>query len=63
MPLVRLCAYFNPVDPELDAELLLDTITALEYQGLALPRNAAGRVRVHALVKRQLGWVLGLKRA
>jgi DNA-binding transcriptional regulator YbjK len=63
VPMVRLCAYFNRVDPELDAELLLDTITALEYQGLALPRNAASRARVHDLVKRQLGWVLGLKRA
>jgi len=62
-PLTKLCGYFNHQDPELDAELLLDTITALEYQGLALPRTAARRARVHALVRRQVGWIVGLKQA
>lgn len=63
LPLVRLCGHFNRDDPELDAELLLDTITALEYQGLALPRNAQSRRRVQALIRRQLGWMLGVRRA
>jgi DNA-binding transcriptional regulator YbjK len=63
LPLERLCGYFNRNDPELDAELLLDTITALEYQGLALPRNTRSRRRVEALIRRQFGWVLGLKHA
>lgn len=63
VPLVRLCSYFNHNDPDLDAELLLDTITALEYRGLALADSAQNRRRVLALLRRQLGWVIGLHRA
>ncbi len=62
-PMIRLCGYFNRTDPELDAQLLLDTITALEYQGLALSGTVRSRTRVRDLVRRQLGWILGLKQA
>lgn len=62
-PMVKLCGYFNRADPEVDAELLLDTITALEYQGAGMPREQLDRERIHALIRRQVGWTLGLKRA
>lgn len=62
-PLVQLCRYFNRRDPEIDAELLLDTITALEYQGAGRPREELDRQRVNDLLRRQLGWIMGLKRA
>lgn len=62
-PFVRLCAYFNRHDPTTDAELLLAAITTLEYQGVSRPRTETERQRIHALVRRQVGWVLGLPRA
>ncbi len=61
-PFVRLCAYFNCRDPMTDAELLLAAITTLEYHGLSRPKTEAERQRIHALVRRQLGWMLGLSR-
>lgn len=62
-PIVRLCGYFNRRDPQLDAELLLDIITALEYQGVGRNRKDVDKQRIHALAHRQLGWMLGLRRA
>jgi DNA-binding transcriptional regulator YbjK len=62
-PLIRLCARFNRDDPEIDAELLLDTITRLEYQALWTNDSALQRELTSSLIRRQLGWVLGLKRA
>ena len=60
-PLVRMCRYFNKVDPEIDAELLLDTITSMEYQALGTPAAQVDDELVHRLLKRHIGWILGLK--
>ena len=62
-PLVRLCRRFNPADPEIDAELLLDTVTALEYQALAMPPEQVDEELLRRLLRRHIGWLLGLKRA
>ncbi len=62
-PLIALCRRFNPRDPEIDAELLLDTITALEYQALAMPPDQVDEELISRLLRRHIGWVLGLQRA
>ena len=62
-PLIRLCRRFNPTDPEIDAELLLDTVTALEYQALAMPPEQVDEEFLRRLLRRHIGWLLGLKRA
>ncbi len=62
-PLARLCRRFNKQDPEIDAELLLDTITALEYQAIAMPLEHVEREFIERLLRRHLGWIMGLKRA
>lgn len=62
-PVVQLCARFNRNDPQIDAELLLDTFTALEYQALAMPPEQVERDFLLRLLRRHIGWVLGLKRA
>lgn len=62
-PLVDLCARFNRKDPEVEAKLLLNSITTLEYQALATPEDAIDRAELHSLLRRHIGWVLGLKRA
>lgn len=61
-PLVELCARFNRDDPEIDAELLLDTITSMEYQALRMPADMVNDELVHRLMRRHIGWILGLKR-
>lgn len=62
-PIVTLCARFNSADPEVDAELLLNSITTLEYQALAIAREEVDRDRLRRLLARQIGWIMGLKRA
>lgn len=62
-PLVEICRRFNRVDPEVDAELLLDTMTRLEYESLLLAPGAVDRDRIETLLRRQIGWALGLRRA
>jgi DNA-binding transcriptional regulator YbjK len=62
-PLVQICRRFNRVDPELDAELLLDTMTRLEYESLLVAPDAVDRQRIQRLLRRQIGWALGLRRA
>jgi AcrR family transcriptional regulator len=62
-PLVALCARFNRHDPEIDAELLLDTLTRLEYEALALDPADIDRDHIQRLLRRQVGWALGVKRA
>jgi DNA-binding transcriptional regulator YbjK len=62
-PLVEICRRFNRQDPELDAELLLDTITRLEYEALLLDPADIDTVHIRKLLRRQIGWALGLKRA
>ncbi len=62
-PLIDLCKRFNKKDPEIDAALLLDTITRLEYEALLQPPETIDRDRIERLLRRQIGWALGLKRA
>jgi DNA-binding transcriptional regulator YbjK len=62
-PLERVCRRFNPVDPEIDAELLLNTITSLEHQALATPPEKLDEAIIRRLLRRHIGWLLGLKRA
>ncbi len=62
-PLERVCRRFNPVDPALDAELLLNTVMALEHQALATSPEEVDEERIRRLLRRHIGWVLGLKRA
>ncbi len=61
-PFIRLCSRFDGQDPLADAELLLAVITTLEYQGVSRPKTAAEKQRIEALLRRQIGWTLGLKR-
>ncbi len=62
-PLIELCRRFNRQDPEVDAALLLDTLTRLEYEALMMDPDAIDRDRMERLLRRQIGWALGLKRA
>jgi len=62
-PLVELCTRFNRTDPRTDAELLLNTVTSLEYQALAMPKSGLDRERLTRLLRRHLGWIMGLQRA
>jgi DNA-binding transcriptional regulator YbjK len=62
-PLIALCRRFNARDPEVDAELLLNTISALEYRALAMSPEQLDREQLRRLLRRHIGWVLGLKRA
>ena len=62
-PLVEMCRRFNKSDPEIDAELLLDTMTRLEYEALLLDREQIDREGIERMLRRQIGWALGLKRA
>ncbi|TNF89261.1 MAG: TetR family transcriptional regulator [Gammaproteobacteria bacterium] len=62
-PLVEICRRFNKRDPELDAQLLLDTMTRIEYEALALEVDDIDREHIRKLLRRQIGWALGLKSA
>ncbi|MEM0954693.1 MAG: TetR family transcriptional regulator [Pseudomonadota bacterium] len=62
-PLTELVRRFNTQDPEIDAALLLDTLTRLEYDALLVPSEAVERQAIERLLRRQIGWALGLKRA
>ena len=62
-PLVEICRRFNKQDPELDAQLLLDTMTRLEYEALSVEPEDIDRDHIHKLLRRQIGWALGLKSA
>ncbi len=62
-PLVELCACFNRTDPEVDAELLLDVMTTMEYATLTNAEDDLDPARLLTLLRRQIGWMLGVKRA
>lgn len=62
-PLIKLCGRVNRKDPEIDAALLLDTMTRLEYEAILLEPDEIDRDRMARLLRRQIGWALGLKRA
>lgn len=63
LPLVELLRRFNRDDPEIDAELLLDTMTRLEYEALLVDADAIDQAHIERLLRRLVGWALGLKRA
>ncbi len=60
-PLVQLCGTFNRNDPELDAEILLRTILSVEYEAVGKPFDEAAQLRLHRLLGRLMGWLLGLR--
>ena len=62
-PLVQFCTHFNRADPEVDAELLLDVMTTLEYATLNTGAEALDPARLTTLLRRQIGWIIGIKRA
>ena len=62
-PMITLSSYFNQRDPQIDAELLLDIITALEYQGVSMSSKEVDRQHIYTLAHRQIGWLLGVRRA
>lgn len=57
-PVVRFCRYFNARSPEVDAELLLGTITRLEYESLLLEPEAIDYRSIRRQVRRIVGWVV-----
>ena len=62
-PLVKLCEFFNKADPHIDADLLLDTVTRLEYNAPTQEPDSIDRDNIESLLRRQIGWALGLKSA
>lgn len=61
-PFTRLASYFNKIDPEIDAELGMIALTRIEYKYLSVPKNEVNIEDIERLVKRQLGYMMGLKR-
>jgi len=62
-PLDALCRLFNRDDPQVDAELFFNTVTTLEYRALAMPADRVNRTHLYRLLRRHIGWILGLQRA
>lgn len=57
-PIVRFCEYFNNDDPETDANLLLGTITRLEYEALSsIPERVDYRA-IRNEIRRIVGWIV-----
>ena len=57
-PMVRFCEYFNGIDPETDARLLLGTITRLEYQALPSVPDNVDYKSVRSEIRRIVGWIV-----
>jgi len=57
-PLVRFCEYFNTVDPETDASLVLGTITRLEYQALPSTPEDVDYKPIRNEIRRMVGWIV-----
>lgn len=62
IPFTRFATYFNKVDPEIDGELTVIAITRIQYKYLATPKDEVNFDELHRLIKRQISWVMGLKR-
>ena len=62
-PLMHFCSHFNREDPEVDAELLLDVMTTLEYATLPSVEEDLDPGRLQTLIRRQIGWIMGIRRA
>ncbi|OUS29132.1 hypothetical protein A9Q98_06630 [Thalassotalea sp. 42_200_T64] len=61
-PFTRIASYFNKVDPEIDGELTLIAITRIQYKYLATPKEEVKFDDIHKLIRRQISWLLGIKR-
>ncbi len=62
-PITRMCSRFNKQDPEIDAELIFDSLSRLEYEALLIAPEAISELPIARLVRRQIGWALGLRNA
>ncbi|TKB45100.1 TetR/AcrR family transcriptional regulator [Thalassotalea mangrovi] len=60
-PFTKFCRYFNRVDPNVNAELMMIAFTRIQYMYLPLPPQSVKMSEIRMLVKRQLSWVMGLK--
>ena len=61
--MIELCRVFNKEDPEVDADIVLSTIMRLEYEGLLVAPEEIDKERILKIIRRQVGWLLGLKRS
>lgn len=61
-PFIKLSSYFNKLDPEVDAELAMITLTRIQYGYLAAPKDEVNFRDIQRLVKRQFSWLMGIKR-
>lgn len=59
---LKLSKYFNKIDPEIDAELAMLALTKMEYGYLNEANENININHIKCLVKRQLGYIMGLKR-
>lgn len=57
-PIVRFCEYFNTDDPETDANLLLGTITRLEYEALSSAPEHVDYRAIRNEIRRIVGWIV-----
>lgn len=55
---MRFCEYFNPLDPETDANLLLGAITRLEYESLPLAPERVDYKGIRKEIRRIVGWIV-----
>ncbi|MEM8564377.1 MAG: hypothetical protein AAGF57_19210 [Pseudomonadota bacterium] len=60
-PLTNLCRIFSKNHPEISAELLFGSITSIEYHALKTPRDELDQAHITALLRRLMGWVVGLQ--
>jgi len=57
-PIVRFCGYFNKEDPVTDAELLLGTITRLEYEAMLFEPGSVDYKATRREIRRIVGWIV-----
>ncbi len=60
-PFLRLCQYFNKIDPEIDADILLTMFMQLEYRHLALSPDEAKFEDLYTMIRKMLAWIMKLK--
>ncbi len=58
----KFCSFFNKIDPEIDAELTMIVITRIESRYINTPVEQIDKDLILRLVRRQFGFVLGLKK-
>lgn len=59
---LKVASYFNKIDPEIDAELLMTIITRLEFRYIHNLSEQADFDVIHRLIRRQFGYMMGLKK-